>query len=43
MMEIPILDFADSGLATIVDAETVETYNKFYEQWYINYPEKYIR
>lgn len=32
----------DSGLSTIVDAQTIETYNKFYEQWHINYPEKNI-
>jgi len=32
----------DSGLATIVDAQTIEIYNKFYEQWHINYPEKNI-
>jgi len=32
----------DSGLATVVDAETIETYRKFYDQWHTNYPDKNI-
>ena len=30
----------DSGLATVVDAETIKTYRKFYDQWHTNYPDK---